>query len=63
MENKTIEVTGCNDCPYSYRQEYLLYCTLLQTWMSIQYYEDGCYPSWCPLKQKSITIKLKENGK
>lgn len=67
MENKTIEISGCEDCPMCDMNDM---CSGYSCRM-VKYPENDNYikedskkhiaitPSWCPLKQNDITFKFK----
>lgn len=60
----TIEVTGCHDCPFRYFSDMVHNCRLDVNPMAvIRCYIDEKIPHSCPLKQETITIKLKEDEK
>lgn len=54
----TIEVTGCHNCHF--RTVDNDWCNQLEVFVSDERFEEIIHPS-CPLKQETITIKLKEN--
>jgi hypothetical protein len=56
----TIEVTGCHDCPF--RDGSDSWCNQLGTFVVEEKFDKTIHPS-CPLKQETITIKLKEDEK
>jgi len=64
----TIEVTGCHDCPFAecdYEGSLLYWCEHFGNKGHVFDVDAFCvakaiHPS-CPLKQETITIKLKEN--
>jgi len=53
----TIEVTGCHDCPFR-KENYWCPKTVMQVY---RYAVNGNIHPSCPLKQETITIKLKED--
>ena len=57
MTTETIEVKGCEDCPFKTT------LPLMTDWCSHPNHENKGYVIFdtCPLKTKSITIKLKQN--
>jgi hypothetical protein len=58
LTTEVVEVTGCEDCPFhAFRGESERnYCSF-----ESKYETDNPLFTNCPLKQKSITIKLKQN--
>lgn len=65
--SKTIEVTGCEDCPY-FEPDVLPVCDCMHpsfeyghTWNAD--IDEWPIPSFCPLKKESITIKIKDDEK
>jgi len=56
----TIEVTGCHDCPLMSISGDLYWCDTIKKPVNDQALYCVMHPS-CPLKQETITIKLKEN--
>lgn len=56
----TIEVNGCHDCPFMKISGKLYWCDIVSR--AVYDHAINCIinPS-CPLKQETITIKLKED--
>lgn len=56
----TIEVTGCHDCPFKVHP--FGECLLINEVVIVEVFANETHES-CPLKQETITIKLKEDEK
>lgn len=54
----TIEVTGCHDCPFA--DGFVNKCVITKMDNGFSIFTQTLN-SFCPLKQETITIKLKEN--
>lgn len=59
VNDKTIEVTGCIDCPFCNFFDTIpgYYCNAEDRDLDG---DDHITPDWCPLKKNSVTIKIKE---
>lgn len=60
MENKTIKVTGCMDCPFSTTDRGYI-CRLDEQRPKRKIEEDENFnpitPVWCPVKKNDIVVK------
>jgi len=54
----TIEVTGCHDCPFKVHP--FGECLLINEVVIVEVFANETHTS-CPLKQETITIKLKDD--
>lgn len=66
MQNKTIEISGCKDCPMCNENDMSsgYSCRIAQYPNDYIKQANGKYipetPEWCPLKQSDITFKFKK---
>ena len=58
--SKQIEVTGCIDCPMGTSTGKDWWCLMQERPLPKNSLHDPVTPDWCPLKENSITISIKQ---